>query len=119
MPKSSRYPQDATYWEPDTRNKFNETIFLNPIDIKVRWEFKNELFMDKNGKQILSNAIVYPLLPLPFSQFIKLEGYLALGAFSGQFFAIDPNNIESSFEIKMISSISSLTGLRVLEKIWL
>ncbi len=109
MPLPSNYPQTATYWAKTSVNKFNEVVFLSPVQIPVRWEKKRELFMDSKGKQILSNSVVYPL------QELILESYLALGAFS----ETNPADVDTAFEVKMQSIITNLKGTKEILKIWL
>lgn len=112
MPLPSNYTQTATHWGVAGRDEFDEIIFDAPVEVLVRWEQKQELFMDNQGKQVLSNAIVYPLEELP------IEGYLALGSFS------ETNPKESSltnisFEIKMQSIITNIKNTKEIIKVWL
>ncbi len=110
MPLPSNYTQTATHWGVAGRDKFDQIIFDAPVEVLVRWEQKQELFMDSQGKQVLSNAIVYPLEELP------IEGYLALGSFA----TLDPKTLTNiAFEIKMQSIITNIKNTKEIIKVWL
>lgn len=110
MPLPSNYTQTATHWGVSGRNEFNEVVFFAPVEVLVRWEQKFELFMDTKGKQVLSKAIVYPLVQLP------LEGYLALGSFA----ELNPALLTNvAFEIKQKSTVTNIKNTKEILKVWL
>src|ERR1044072_8783980 len=52
--------QDAVYWEPSgTKNQFAKPIFLEPVDIKCAWEDVKEEFLDEDGKEAVSDAVIF------------------------------------------------------------
>lgn len=51
--------QTAVYWPFVSINTFGEKTVGSPIEIKVRWEDKNEEFLDMGGQIQMSRAVVY------------------------------------------------------------
>ena len=51
--------QNAVYWPFVSINQFGEKSVGDPVQIKVRWEDKNEEFLDTQGQIQMSKAIVY------------------------------------------------------------
>ena len=72
----SNYTQAATYWPPTTINKFGEHSFgTSIIQLKVRWEEKTEMFLDRDtGKELISKSVVY------LNEDVAENGFLYLGS---------------------------------------
>ncbi len=51
--------QTAVYWPFVSINQFGEKAVGDPVQISVRWEDKNEEFLDMGGQIQMSNAVVY------------------------------------------------------------
>jgi len=65
--------QDAVYWGSPTADAYGGYAFADPVEVKVRWEEKNELIIDAEGKETMSMAQVL------VTQDMDLGGYLYLG----------------------------------------
>lgn len=70
---SRKMYQTATYWAPGGRTVTGQATFLAPVNISCRWEDKQTLIKNKEGKDVVSDATVYTDRPL------AIEGYLKLG----------------------------------------
>lgn len=101
--------QTATYWAVASRNAYNEATFAAPVQIRCRWEDKVVLFRDAAGRERVSNAVVYPEIPL------ALEGYLFLGTSA----STTPRALSGAQEILQVGASPNLPGGLVLNKVFL
>ena len=108
-------PQTAVYWTPSTLDGFGNVTFATPVEIAVRWENKVELFIDNQGKEQKSAAVVYPVSE------VKLEGYLYLGTLDDLSPAEEsnPKSVTTAKEIRGVSASINIKGTQTLYKTWL
>lgn len=106
---SSQYNQNATYWEKATINEYNEYTYSAPTIINVRWEDAKVVFNDATGREIMSDAIVYPEINL------DIEGFL----FLGESVAINPISEDLAYEIKQTETTVNLKNTKTLYKAYL
>ena len=108
-------PQTAVYWAPYLSDGFGNVTFADPVEIAVRWENKIELFIDNQGKEQKSAAVVYPVSA------VLLEGYLYLGTLLALSSAEenDPKSIITAKEIRGVSASINIRGTQTLYKAWL
>jgi hypothetical protein len=99
--------QTATYWAPLPPGITGQTTFSAPVIISCRWEDKQVLFKNKEGKDVLSDAIVYVDRPL------VLEGYLSLGVSM----STDPRGIGR--EIQAVGKTVNVRARKRLNKVML
>lgn len=100
--------QVATYWEPNGNDGFGGVTFAAPVEIMCRWEDKAVLFRDSQGREVVSDAIVYP------DRSLSVGGYLALGSFEDA----DPRSVGAK-EIRQSNASPSLSNDEVLHKVML
>jgi hypothetical protein len=100
--------QDATYWAPGTNDGNGDLDFSGvvPVAVVCRWQEDTELFIDSNGQEFRSNAVVYTTTP------VKLRGYLALGTYT----EADPRDVEKAYEIRKVIETPSLRNYQVLNQ---
>ena len=108
-------PQIAVYWASYLSDGFGNVTFADPVEIAVRWENKVELFIDNQGKEQKSAAIVYP------ASVVQIEGYLYLGTLLALSSAEenDPKSIATAKEIRGVSTSINVKGTQTLYKAWL
>lgn len=99
--------QTATYWGPGVADGFGGKTYAAPIQVKVRWEDTNVLFVDQNGNEVVSKAVVYVDTDL------SVGGYLLLGIST----ASNPTTIIGTHEIRNISKSPNIRGTKFLRKI--
>lgn len=102
------HKQTIIYWANPTTDGFGGYTYTAPVDIIGRWEEKQEMFLDKEGKETLSRAMVY------LSQDVSLGGFLYLGALADLASPIDethPKNVSGTFEIRQITKIPDVKGV--------
>lgn len=103
------FPQDATYWGTPVTNGYGGQTFGAPAAIKVRWEDKNEEFVDEAGNRRLSQAVVYSEVDM------ETGGWLLLGTSAGS----DPTVVDGALPIQKYSKTPDLRASRFLRKAWL
>jgi hypothetical protein len=101
--------QTATYWAPGPRDMTGNTSFRAPVTVLCRWQDATELFIDAQGREKTSSAIVYVPEPL------ALEGYLFLGVSA----AANPKLVAGAKEIRNIAASPNLAQSIKLNKVWL
>ena len=96
--------QTAVYWGGPVNNGFGGFIFDSqyPIELDVRWEDKQELFLDGQGQQSLSRAVVYTNID------IDINGYMLLGELTDLNSDGDPQKHEGAMRIMAFSKIPDL-----------
>jgi len=109
MKLAKYFTSTATYWGPGVPDGFGGTDWPDPVLINVRWEGRNELFVDADGVEVRSQSVVYP------DQDVELGGYLCHGESS----ASDPTTVDGALEIRAVRKIPNLRATQSLTKVWL
>lgn len=113
--------QTAVYWPnpaPDGwgGKSFDEAEELDPAeDNGVRWVQRQELFIDAQGQEQRSNAVVH------VAQDVDLGGYLYLGTLDDLSSAeeADPLDVSGAYEIRNFEKYPDRRGTRFVRKVWL
>lgn len=114
MDFASMLGQTVTYWPAGTPDGYGKLNFADvvPVVLSCRWQNISVLFRDAQGRDAVSQAIVY------LTDVLTLGGYLAqgnVGAVAGS----DPRRISGAFEIRHIGTSPSLRADEVLYKVML
>lgn len=106
--------QTAVYWSAPTFDGLGGSTFTIGADIACRWEDKAELFLDLQGKEQRSSAVVF------VSSDLAVGGYLYLGSVDDLTTPqkSDPMLI-AAYEIRAIEKIPSIDAQRFTRKVWL
>ncbi len=102
---TKNHKQTIVYWASPTPGKFGTFAYTAPVEITGRWEDRQVLFLDKEGKEITSKSIVY------LGQDVDLGGFLYLGTLASIASAIDethPKNVDGAEEIRGFTKIPNL-----------
>jgi hypothetical protein len=107
--------QTAVYWGTPASDGQGGRTFDEPIDIDCRWENVNELFVDGQGQERRSSAVVY------VSVDVVVGGYLYLGTLTDLDSSEedDPLSVNDAKEIRRFDTTPSLKGDRSMRKIYL
>ena len=90
--------QTITYWSPSTPDGFGGKSFGSPTTLNGRWEDKVVEFVDPEGRESVSQAIVYT------DTDVSLGGFL----YNGTSTASDPNSVDGAREIRNFSKTPNL-----------
>jgi hypothetical protein len=107
--------QTAVYWGSPVASGSGGRTFAEPVELSLRWEQKQELFIDARGQEVRSNAVVF------VSQDVSLGTYLFLGDLddldSDQ--EDDPMSVSGAYEIRGFEKIPDRRGTSFLRKVYL
>jgi hypothetical protein len=101
--------QNAVYWGNPKNDGEGGFTYDTPIQIKCRWEDRNETFVTPLGEQAVSKSVVYIL------QKVDQDGYLFLGTLDELYdeaessgALLDPKVIEGAYLIKRFDKIPAI-----------
>lgn len=105
--------QTAVHWANPTYGGFGGRTFDDPAEIDVRWEDRQELFVDANGQEVRSSAVVYANTDLAVGEYLKL----------GELTDLESNDAPEAntgcYEIRGYAKTPSVDGTLFLRKAWL
>jgi len=115
MNLSRKLNQTAVYWGNPVNDGQGGRIFDEPVEISVRWEQRQELFMDSNGQEARSMAVIY------LAQDVVLDGFLYLGTLNDISSAeeADPMILSNAFAIRNFESVPNVKATTFLRRVWL
>ncbi len=107
--------QTAVYWPTPTADGYGKLSFGAAIEIDCRWVDKSELFLDAEGKESLSRAVVH------VDQDVEIEGYLYLGELTDLSVAekADPQLEVNAFPIRQYKKTPGIKAAEFVRKAWL
>jgi len=86
--------QNAVLWMYTGRSGFGKDTFAAAVQIECRWDDTQELFLDAEGEERLSNAIIQ------VDRDIILGSYLLLGALSSANNVSDPRTLATAYAVR-------------------
>lgn len=105
--------QTAVYWGTPVSDGYGGRTFSAPVEILVRWEQRQELFIDASGQETRSNAVIFP------SQDVDLGGYLYLGDLDDLGSAPVPEDVATAYEIRGFEKIPNIKVTDYMRKVYL
>ena len=106
--------QKCVYWGSPVSDGFGGHTFATAVEIDCRWEDKQELFVDAEGNEVLSQAVVY------VDRDTDLNGYLWLGVESDlDSNHTDPQVIDGAKPIRKRDKLPNLRATEYLRTAWL
>lgn len=102
--------QAATYWPPAGNDGYGLVGFGAPVLIACRWQDTQKMFRDAQGRDVMSEAVVYP------DQRVEVGGYLAL---EDQTATASPRDVGAAREIRQAGVSPSLDDDTELVKVYL
>lgn len=107
--------QIAVYWGSPVSDGQGGRTFDSPVELDVRWEERHDLFVDAQGQEKQSSAVVY------IGQDVVIGGYLFLGDLDdlGSAEEDDPQNVAGVYEIRQFDKVPDAKGTDYLRRAWL
>jgi len=105
--------QSAVYWPPLQAGSYGKRKFGAAVDISVRWEDTNELYVTVNGEQATSSSKVYSGVDL------TVGGFLWLGTVVTLTDADNPTLNEGAGEIMRFDKIPNIKATKFLRVAYL
>lgn len=107
--------QICVWWKRLTPDGYGGYNWEDPVELACRWEIKNELILDGQGRQVSSSAKV-----LLSETGIEVGDYLYLGdldditSSSGS-----PGSMDRAFEIRQVEKIPDISAEEFTVRAWL
>lgn len=107
--------QTAVYWGSPQDDGYGGRFFASGVEIPTRWHHRQELFVDAEGREQRSHAVVY------VSSDLDIGGYLYLGTLASLSSAQegDPLLVAAAYEIRAVGKSPNLRADKFTRKIWL
>lgn len=112
---SGQLNQKAVYWANPVNDGYGGRSFDDAIEIDVRWEDRQELFIDASGEEVRSRSVVYVAIDMSSGEYLYL-GILA-GLSSTE--EGDPLTVSSAYAIRAFRKIPNVAGDVFVRKAWL
>jgi len=112
---SGQLRQTAVYWGNPQNDGYGGRTFDDAVEIDVRWEGRQNLFIDAAGQEKRSRAVVF------VKSDVDLGGYLYLGELTDLSSAEegDPLSIATAYEIAGFEKIPDIAAGKFVRKAWL
>lgn len=107
--------QTAVYWGGPSYGGYSKKTFAAPVEVSIRWEDKQELFTDSQGKEKLSQAVIYLNQDVVVGAFIYLGDLSELGSSEEG----DPYLVASAKEIMAFNKLPNVGATQYLRKVWI
>lgn len=104
--------QTIVYWATPSPDGWGGQSFSSPIEINGRWEGRQELFIDAEGEEIRSLAVIY------VSQDVDIGGYLFLGSLTDLDSSQNPETQSGAHQIKAYAKVPDLKADHSVRKVW-
>ena len=107
--------QKAVWWSFKSKDGYGKSTFNTAISVDVRWQDVNKVFINQEGKQEVSQSIVYAETEF------HLHDYLFLGLLSGVTGGAltDPFLVPNSLMVKGVNKSYDLPGKTFVSKVFL
>lgn len=104
-----QHKQTITYWGSPVSDGRGGSTFATPVTFQGRWTGRQEMFIDPQGEEHLSSAIV------GVDREMDLGGYLYLGTST----ETTPMTVDGAFQIRQRKKTTSMNGRRTRYRVWL
>ena len=101
--------ETATYWAVTGYDEHTDPTFAAPVTMNARFETKVELFIDKNGEQAHSRAVVYT------DTSVAVGGYLYRGTSA----TANPEAVSGADQIRCVQEVPDVKNRVSLYKAFL
>ena len=99
--------QNAIYWASTVPDGYGNDSFSSPVDVAVRWEYKQELFIDAKGEEHVSMAFVYAITTFVLGGFLQLAEVDSVTPST-------PIGVTGAFPIRSLLKTPSVRGDQIL-----
>lgn len=107
--------QTVVYWGNPANDGYGGRTFDDPVELDCRWSDKQDLFIDIDGQEKRSEAVVW------VESDVVVGGYLYLGDLDDLSSAeeADPFEVTNAFEIRRFEKVPSVKADQFVRKAWL
>jgi len=105
--------QTAVYWSFRSINQYGVKTYDSPVQISVRWEDKNEQFLDTKGQIQMSKSVVF------VDRDMVNQDVLMLGVLADITDAVNILENEGAWEIKRFDKLPNIKATEFLRTAFL
>ena len=105
--------QTIVYWGTPMPDGWGGQTYSDPVEINARWENKQELFIDADGNEVKSRAVVY------VSQDLDIGSYVYNGKLIDLNSSHDADTQAGAYQVKAFAKIPDIKGVYYMRKAWL
>ncbi|KKN42007.1 hypothetical protein LCGC14_0717670 [marine sediment metagenome] len=100
--------QTIVHWGDPTFDEYNKPTWDSnwPEEILARWENRTDKFIGPQGKEELSQAVVYT------TETIALNGFLFLGALNDLDSAQDPTTQAGAYQVRRVENVTDFKNTK-------
>jgi hypothetical protein len=104
---SSFLRQTAVRWTLTGQNGYGENTYSTAVQVSVRWQYTQKLFVNAQGKEEMSQSIVY------LDTDLNNDDYLYLGVLSGLTVQqkANPLLVLQAFPVKSVEKYYDMSGV--------
>ena len=112
---STKLNQTAVYWAPAASDEYGNSTHETGEEITVRWEDRVDLFVNAQGEDEHSQAVVYG------TDLVVVDGYLYLGTLASLTAQqqLDPTIVRGAYRVRQSKLSPSVGATQSLRKTWL
>lgn len=107
--------QTAVLWTVSTTDGYAGRTYAAGVAIIVRWLDKQELFIDSQGREVRSQAVVIVDRAIATGSYLYLGTLASLSA--GQ--QADPKLVATAREVRAVSAVPNARATATVRKVWL
>lgn len=106
------FNQTAVYWGSPVEDGSGGKTYATPVEIKCRWEDRQIVVSEEDGKEISSSSQVFT------TEDLEEQGYLFLGTLDDLTVEnrIDPKLVNKAYEIARVSAVPAVGSTTVFVK---
>ena len=107
--------QTVVYWGNPQPDGYGGYVFDAAVEISARWQDKQQLFVDRQGNEAVSRAVVY------VDRDVDIGGYLYLGTLDDldSVQEADPYDVSGAWPIRAFAKTPDITGEFFVRKVWI
>lgn len=109
MKITKKLKQTAVYWEFIKLDGYGHGTYQTEVELTVRWEDTQEVFVDDTGREVLSQAVIVSSVPL-----VK-QSMLFLGSIGDLDSGVtDPQQVDGAREVRKTDAVKNLRATQTL-----
>ena len=112
---ANQLKQTAVYWGNPSSDGYGGRTFDDAVEMSVRWQDRQELFVDAQGREQTSRAVVYVATDLIVGGYLYLVELADISSAEEG----DPLAVATAYEIRAISKTPDIGADRFARKVWL
>jgi len=112
---SGQLNQTAVFWANPVNDGYGGRSFDDAVEVSVRWEDRQEIFVDVSGREVRSRSVVYVSTDMSSGEYLYLGTLTDLSSAEEG----DPLSVSNAYAIRAFQKVPNLAGDVFVRKVWL